>query len=733
MQDQEQHDDVWAELRAARAKVDALLNPKNIVIMGATDKPGNWPQRVWRNLARYNFPGPVYPFNPGRAQVWDTTCYRSFDELPERPDHLVLLIPAAHVPDALIAGAEAGARSATVMTAGFGEAHTDDATQLAERLQAVIRETGLAVSGPNCLGNLHAASVLMTMPDDRPQRVADGPVAIVSQSGGIAMAIKRTLEERGIDTSSVVTSGNEAGLTTADYIAYYATLVGIRVIVCYLESIHEPEPFLAACRMAQAAGKPVVVVKLGASAEGRAAALAHTGALAGAMEAFEAIAGPAGAMRVRTLDDVVEAVEFLLHAPLPKGRGLGGITFSGALRGLLLDGAAANGLHFPALAPKTTAELTSFLSVGTGVGNPLDSGFAALSSADAYLRCVEIMLGDPNVDVLLLQEELPRAPGTERKEANLRAVNALAAKAGKPIIFVTMISHGLTDYSRTLRAEFPNIAFQQEVDKTMRAVRAVVDYAQHGAASAAQRNRRPAAAAAKRPAIVKKLLEPRNGAPRLLNEVDSKALLKAYGIRAPREAVVHSADDAARVAKRLGFPVVAKVLSAAVGHKSDIGGVVLGLETARAVRDAYARITRTVRRKAGVAADGVIIAEQVSGGLEVVLGASRDPEAGPVILFGSGGVHLELYRDVALAPVPLDEAAAAALIDKTKAGALIAGYRGSTPLDKQAVVKALVGLSRLMADGGNAIESIDINPFLVRKRGGVALDALVVRAKPHTT
>jgi acyl-CoA synthetase (NDP forming) len=710
-------------LREARDKIDALLNPKNVVILGATDKPGNWPQRVWRNLRHYGYPGAVYPFNPGREEIWDTRCYRSFEELPEKPDHLVLLIPAAHVPDALIAGAKAGARSATVMTAGFDEAHGAEAKRLSARLKAVIAETGLAVSGPNCLGNVHAPARLMTMPDDRPQRVAPGPVAIVSQSGGVAMAIKRTLEERGIDTASVVTSGNEAGLSTADYIAYYAASPDIRLIVSYLEAVHDPEAFLAACRTARAAGKPVVVVKLGASAEGRAAALAHTGALAGSMEAFDAIAGPSGAIRVRTLDDVVEAVEFLLHVPIPRGSRVGAITFSGALRGLLLDGAAANGLQFPPLTAATTTKLKSLLGVGTAVGNPLDSGFAALSSADAYLRCVEAVLDDANIDVLLLQEELPRAPGTERKEANLRAVNALAAKAKKPIVFVTMISHGLTDYSRALRAELPHLAFLQEIDKTMRAVRSITAYAAHGSEEA---KLRLPAASAKAPAKLGGILAKAEArGQRMLNEAESKALLKIYGIRAPKEGIAHSPDEAAKMAKSIGFPVVAKALSSALGHKSDIGGVMLGLDSAKAVKEAYARIAANLRKRKA-ALEGVIIAEQISGGIELVLGATRDPEAGPVLLFGSGGVNLELYRDVALAAVPLDEGSASALIDKTRASALIGGYRGSAPLDRKALVRALIALSRLVSDAGPRIESIDINPFLLRRRGGVALDALVV-------
>jgi len=465
-------------LRAAQAKVQALLNPRNVVIVGASDAPGSWAMRAFQNLRRYEFPGSVYAVNPRRDQVWNMRCYRSFAELPEPPDHVVVVIPATQVPDTLRAAAAAGARSATVMSSGFGEAQDAAAKLLAETLNKTIAETGLAVSGPNCMGNIHAPSRLMTLTDDRPHRIAAGPVAIVAQSGGLAMAIKRTLEERGIATASLVTSGNEAGLTTADYIAYYATLPFVRVIVCYLEAVKDAAHLRAACAVARHAGKPVIAVKLGASAEGRAAALAHTGSVAGSMEEFDALAASAGILRVRTLDDIVEAVEYFTHVPLPAGAKLGGITFSGALRGLLLDAASANGLTFPALAPATLKRLEAVLGVGTFIGNPLDSGFAGLGSKEVYIECVAALLDDPAIDILLLQEELPRGGGSERKEANLHAVNALASRSKKPIVHVTMISHGLNDYSRTLREQLPHIGFMQEVDKTLRAVRAIATYAQ---------------------------------------------------------------------------------------------------------------------------------------------------------------------------------------------------------------------------------------------------------------
>ena len=710
-----------------RPDVEALLNPRNVVIVGATDRPGNWAQRCWRNLARYGFGGPVYPLNPRREEVWGTRCYRTFSELPEPPDHLAVFVPAPFVEAVLREGAAAGARSATVVSSGFGEVPDPVAIERGRQLSAAIAEVGIAVSGPNCLGNFNGRAKFVTMTDNRPQPTEPGPIAIVGQSGGLVMALKRTLEERGMDVGYIVTSGNEAGLKTADYIEYFAADPQTRVIVSYLEAVREPERFLAACAAAKDAGKPVIVVKLGTSDNGRAAALAHTGGLAGSIAAFDAIAGDVGAVRVATLDDVVEMAEYLLHARLPKGDGLGAMTFSGGLRGVLLDQAAAHGLSFAPLAAKTRKRLGKLLGVGTVIGNPLDSGFGALSSRETYIRCVEALVDDPGIETLLLQEELLRAPEGGDKENNMRAVNELAARANKPIAFVTMISHGLNDYARDLRDGLRNVAFLQEADKSLRTVRSVISYAARlQSKAAAKRRDNPAV-----PAAVRKVLAKPGGAagPTPLSEIDSKTLLRAYGLRTPRERLAGSAAEAARIARAMGFPVVLKAAGAELTHKSDAGGVLLNNGTAAAVRQGYGTILRNVALKAkGVALDGVLVAEQVAGDLELVIGASRDPEMGTMVMFGSGGVALELYRDVAFAAPTLDEAAAEALIVRTKAARLIEGYRGAPALDRGALVKALMAVSRLACDLGDRLESIDVNPFVLRRRGGIALDALVVLA-----
>lgn len=714
----------------AAAKVEALLNPRNVVIVGASDRPGNWSQKVFRNLDRYGFKGPIYPINPQRDEVWGQRCYRSIGQLPDPPDHVIVLVPAPYVAEALRDAAAAGARSATVHTSGFEEVADAEAHARARALRGVIEDTGLAVSGPNCLGNMAARFNLMSMTDERPTTFRPGPVAIIGQSGGLTMAIKRRLEERGLDAGYLISSGNETGLKTADYIRFFAEAPDVRVVVSYLESVREPAAFLDACRHARARGTAVVAVKLGATEAGREAAMAHTGALAGAIEAFDTVAGAAGAIRVDNLDDVVEVTDYLLHLPPPAGPRLGAITFSGGLRGLLLDGAARAGVQFPPLSAPTLARLSQILGVGTILGNPLDAGFTALSSQKAYLETIRALLDDPAIDALILQEEVPRYPGSEGKEDNLRKVNAMVeAGVPKPVAFFSMISYGFNDYARDMRATVPRLAFLQEVDKTLRALRAVADHTRRitaGDRIAAA----PPAAASGGPAIAAlRAAAARAGGPAPLNEAESKALLAAYGIAAPPERIAADADQAVAAARAIGYPVVLKALSAELTHKSDAGAVRLGLADDAALRGAFAEIARNVEaHRPGTTLAGMLVCRQVPRGLELVLGVQNDPEMGCVVMVGSGGVLLELVKDVAFAPPSLDRAIAESMIAETRAGRLLDGYRGGPVYDKGALIDALVAMGRIARDLGDAVRSIDVNPFVVlpKGQGGFALDALVI-------
>jgi acyl-CoA synthetase (NDP forming) len=724
--------DIAAALERGRQGVAALTGPRNVVLVGASDRAGSWAARVYANLTRYEFPGPIYLLNPNRSEIWGRKCYADLGALPEPPDHLAVLVPAPAVNAVLREAAAHGARSATVFSAGFGEA--GDAEGLARRreLEAIVAATGLAVSGPNCMGNVCGASRLVTLTDHRPLVVGAGPVALVGQSGGVMIFTQTVLQERGHHAGHVITSGNEIGLGVADYIAFFASDPATRIILCYIEAVAQAEKFIAACRLAAAAGKPVIVHKLGRSEAGKQAAMAHTGSLAGSAEVFDAVAGEQGVIRVDTLDDAVEMVELMRHTGAPQGRRLGAITLSGAYRGLLLDAAERNRLAFPALAPATDTRLRVLLSVGSLVGNPLDGGFGVLSSAETYLACVEAMDRDPNIDLLLLQEELPRTAGAERTEAYLRAVEDYAAtRARLPIAFVSVLSHGQSDYSRALRAGLPHLSFLNEADKALRVIDRAVRRGE------LWRDRAPAIADAAPPdaaALARLRTAAREAAgPLALSETPSKELLRLYGIAAPPERLATSPEAAVRAADAIGYPVVLKAVSPAVQHKSDVGGVALGLGDGAAVTAAWERIVAGLDAH-GLAAtlEGMLVCRQIMGGVELALGLHRDPEMGLVVMAGAGGVLLELMRDIAFARPPVTAERARALIAGTRAARLLAGWRGAPACDVEAVVAALVALGRIAVDLGDIVRSVDLNPFvaLPQGAGGLALDALVVLQAP---
>jgi len=714
------------DLEASQRRVAALTAPRNVVLVGASDRAGSWAARVWRNLNRYQFSGPIHLINPRREAVWGRPCHADFSSLPEPPDHLVVLVPAAGVPEALRSGAAAGARSATVFSAGFGEAFDQGAAALGRELAAVIADTGLAVSGPNCMGNVCAKSRLVTLTEDRQLAVREGPVALAGQSGGMMIFLNAALEERGIFAEYLITSGNEAGLTVADYLAFFAGESELKVVIIYIEAIADREKFAATCGALRAAGKEVVAVKLGRSAGGRTAAMAHTGSLAGSVEVFDALCAELGVIRADTLDDAVEITELLVHTGAPCGRRLGAITLSGAFRGLLLDAAERNGLELPALGAQTTERLNSVLTVGSLVGNPIDGGFGVLTSAENYLASIKAMQADPAIDVLLLQEALPREPGSARAENYIAMVEEYAATAAKPIAFVTPTSHGQTDYSRALRERAPHISFLQEANKALRAIAAVAR-AREGERLAASAT--PAlfpAASAQLPRRSEMMARAMTPTP--LSEVESKALLAPYGILAPTEALVTSSAEALRAAERIGYPVVLKAVAAELTHKSDVGAVKLNISGPEELAAEYAAMAERLRV---VPLAGMLVCRQVRGGLELILGLHRDPELGLAVMAGSGGVLLELVRDVAFCVPPVSPQKARDLIARTRVGTLLAGYRGAGPLDEDAVVTALVGLGQIALHLGDSIESIDINPFvaLSRGHGGLALDALVVLRK----
>ncbi|MCK1488094.1 acetate--CoA ligase family protein, partial [Bradyrhizobium sp. 193] len=381
------------------------------------------------------------------------------------------------------------------------------------------------------------------------------------------------------------------------------------------------------------------------------------------------------------------------------------------------------GLHFPPLGKDISEKLATMLGPGSLVGNPLDAGFAAVVDPSVYIKSIKIMIEDPDTDIVIIDAELPKAPH-ELRERNLRIVNEMASAASKPVIYISGMSIGFTEHTKVLRKSLPNIAVMQGMDRAVGAIKARIDYAMLNkdvpdiVSSSTPQAR----------AVLEKTLNGANGA--ALDEVASKKLLKAYGVPISKEAIARTAEKASAIATKIGFPVVAKVVSPDILHKSDIGGVMLNLKSEAEVEMAFNDITSRVKKLTSKPKlEGILISQQLKADLELVIGASFDAEMGPVVLFGTGGVDVELMKDVALAGAPIDATEARRLISRTKAGVKIKGYRGKPALNEASAVEALVGLSNLIADANGRIASIDVNPFLITDKVGLAVDALVVLRK----
>ncbi len=707
--------------------VDHLFNPNNVVLVGASDRPDHWSGRVWGNLKRFGYQGRIFPVNPNRQEIWGTPCYPNVAALPEPPDHLAIFTPAETTVRLLRDGAAAGARSATVYAASFGEGGNAEGRELGMQLRSAIAETGIAVVGPNCMGVASGVSKFSTVPDETLHELVPGPIAVVVQSGAMATSLNRAINDLDLKSAYLASCGSQFGCTVADFIDYLADDEHLRVILCYIEGIPDAVHFLEAARRARHNGKIVVAVKIGGSESSRAAALAHTGSLAGSAQVFEAIASAAGVVYFPTFEDAIEAVEFLARQPLPKGRNIAVLTSSGALRSLVSEAAERVGATLATLSKDTEAALCAVLE-HSDVSNPLDS--KRTIPTKQYAGCLDAFVDAPEVDIVMVAEELPQDQGVERRLSNLRSVGGVARRAatlGKSVAVSMPLVMSTTDDGRRVRAELPDVPFLRGMDRSVRVV-----------GKLAEVGGRPLHTGAfldppSESELARRWRERAVGlnAPTALNEVESKDLLRAYSIPIPDERLAKTADEAATAANAIGYPVVLKAVSAKLPHKSDAGMVVLHLRDADAVRRAAQHML--LRAEAlSVSLDGLLVAKEVTGGTECVLGVQRDVEMGPVVMFGLGGVLIELFKDVAFAPAFLDHAQARAMVQSTRAGRLLQGFRGGRPADIDALCDALVNLGRLARELGDVIEAIDVNPFLVRERGAFALDGLVVLRPPST-
>jgi acyl-CoA synthetase (NDP forming) len=693
--------------------LDRLLRPRSVAIVGASDKPGALGASVLANLDRNGFAGAVHLINPKRAEIGGRACLASVDDLPDGVDAAVLAIPRVAVLDTVRALAARGVGAAVIFSAGFAEGGEEGLAEQRE-IGRIAAETGMIVEGPNCLGMTNFIDrVPLTFVETNATALGNrAGIGIVSQSGAMACVLGTTLASRDLGLSFSVSTGNEAASGVEDYVEYLLDDPSTQVIAMIVEQFRKPQRFLSAARRARTLGKTIVLLHPGKSSAARESAATHTGAMAGDYAVMRVHVERAGVVFAETLEELGDIAEIALRCPTIPPEGVAVLGESGAFKALTLDLCEGLDLDLPVVDDASAPALRAALPEFVGVSNPLDLTAQGLVDPDLYYRTLAALFGDDRFGSIvagIIQTD-PVTIGIKLPPI-LRAVSEL--KPAKPVIFAGLDDGAVvsSDDLRQLRAlgipYFPS---------TERALRALKRLNQHAA--------RDFAEAAPSPLPPLDL----SGAGGVVPEYRAKALLSPLGIAVPAGAFATTIEEAVAGAAAVGYPVAIKAQSPDLSHKSDAGGVILNLADADALRDGWARLYANVAAyDSGLTLDGVLVESMGARGVELIVGAKNDPEWGPVILVGFGGVTAEILHDVRLLTPDLPVAAIERELHSLKSAAVLRGFRGSPALDVRAVAEmvAIVGQIMLATPG---IAEIDLNPVIVYPHGAIALDALMLTA-----
>lgn len=692
------------------AAVARLLRPQAVALVGASDEPTSMGRFLLSNLKLLGFSGAIHLVSRSREMLDGIRCVPAIDDLPDGIDVAVLAIPAAGVLDAVRACGRRNIRSVVVFSSGFAEAGEAGEAAQAE-LARICEEHGVFLVGPNCMGL--TSYVTATPLTFEPLEVVPGKsqrgLAVIAQSGAMANNFRDAAFGRGLPVSYSISTGNEASLTVEDFFEALLDdpLVGLFAI--YVEQIRQPARFLHLARRARLAGKPVVLLMPGRSSRAREAVQSHTGALAGDHALATTLLKREAVVAVDTADELFDCAAILLHYPRPSATGPALMTNSGALKNLALDLSEEVGLSFPYLQPETTETLRALLPGFATIDNPLDYtvGGSSPKVVDAMTRA---LLADAHVGAVMIAVMGGAAPMQMDKA---RVMFPALKSSAKPGILVFMGDGQPLSPEFIIAQRESGVPFFRSPDRAVRALARVQAFGR--ALDAAERRAEPCT------------VTPLQGTG-TLPEYVGKAWLAALGLSVPQGGLAKSADEACAIAARIGYPVVLKAQAARLAHKSEAGGVIINLADEPALRAAWTRLYANVAAyDATLVLDGALVETMAARGLELVVGGRRDPEWGPVVLVGLGGIWIEVLKDVRLLPADLTQTDIIAALNQLRAAALLHGVRGETAVDIAAVARTvqLVGAA-MRADP--AISEIDINPLIARPDGVTALDALVVRA-----
>ena len=693
--------------------LDMFFSPRSVAVIGASENPQKLGNQVLANLIQSDFKGSIYPINPGSSEIMGLTCYPSVLDVPDDVELVVIVVPNRFVADVLEQSGQKGVKGAIVITAGFREAG-GEGVEMEQKLLEIAGRYGIRIIGPNCLGVIDTlaplnASFAAGTPDK-------GSIAFMSQSGALCTAILDYALDENIGFSHFVSLGNKADVDEVALMEAWSDDDDTNVIIAYIEGLRDGQQFIKTARET-ARKKPVIAVKSGRTASGSKAVSSHTGSLAGSDAAYDAAFLQAGVLRADSVQELFDYSTAFAYQPMLKGPRVAIVTNAGGPGVMATDALERNGLRLAELQPETEQVLQAALPAAANIHNPVDVLGDAL--ADRYATALAAVLKDPGVDgaiVILTPQTSTDIVGTAQ------GLVEVSRTSDKPIMACWMGKKEVSAGIRILAENrVPNYPFPERAVASLGAMYRYWSWTQQPETEIETFDM-------DKEAVSKLFANIRSEGRNTIGDAEAQDILKAYGIVTPQSTVAATPDEAVAYANKIGYPVVMKIASPDILHKSDVGGIIVGVDSDQAIREGFdALIQRAKEHRPDAVIWGCQIQEMVQDAREIIIGMNRDPQFGPLVMFGLGGIYVEVLKDVAFRVAPMSRSQAGDLVKAIRSYALLTGVRGQAPSDLDAVVDTILRVAQLVTDFPEIAE-LDINPLLVREQGqgAVAVDMRLI-------